>query len=299
MQNRRVRGAFRCDSRPLIALRSLDFGHGVIHIGTLPAVMFGSLRIGFTAAGAGALAPHARFDYRESMDVESADAPVSGIAAAIAEPARTRMLCRLLDGHARTSTELAIVAGVSPSTASTHLGVLAARRLVKVSAQGRHRYYSLASAHVAAALEALTVLAGNPQPEFVPNTPSGLRAARTCYDHMAGALAVAIHDRLFALRWLVNAPAEGDGAYAVTALGHDGLARLGVDVDAARAQRRRFACGCLDWSERRPHLAGALGAALLTSALRRGWVRRDLDSRALTVTSGGRRALRERFGITT
>lgn len=231
------------------------------------------------------------------MDVERNDAPIADVAAVIAEPARARMLCRLLDGHARTGTELAIVGGVSASTASAHLAKLLARRMVKVTAQGRHRYYSLANAHVATALEALTVVAGAPQASFVPNTPDRLRAARTCYDHMAGALAVALHDRMFAKRWLSNAPAQGDGAYEVTRAGSIALAELGVDVDIARAARRRFACGCLDWSERRPHLAGALGAALLDMSLQRKWIVRDLDSRALNVTRNGRRALRERFGI--
>lgn len=237
------------------------------------------------------------FVYNESMDVVRNDAPIADVAAAIAEPARARMLCRLLDGHARTATELAIVGGVSASTASAHLAKLLARRLVKVAAQGRHRYYSLASAHVAAALEALTVVAGAPRAPFMPNTPGRLRSARTCYDHMAGALAVALHDRMFALRWLSHAPARGDAAYEVTKTGSTALIELGVDVAAARAARRRFACGCLDWSERRPHLAGALGAALLELSLQRKWVVRDLDSRALSVTAKGNRDLRTSFGV--
>jgi DNA-binding transcriptional ArsR family regulator len=227
------------------------------------------------------------------MNAESHDAPIAGIAAAIAEPARARMLCRLLDGHARTSTELAIVAGVSASTASVHLAKLTERRLVKVLPQGRHRYYSLHDAHVAAALEALTVVAGEPQANFVPHTPERLRVARTCYDHMAGTQAVRLHDRLFALRWL----SRGDGGYEVTRAGAEGLHGLGVDVDAARASRRRFACECLDWSERRPHLAGALGAGLLQAVLDRKWIVSDLDSRALEVTRAGHRAFHERFGI--
>lgn len=227
------------------------------------------------------------------MDAGSHDAPIAGIAAAIAEPARARMLCLLLDGHARTSTELATVAGVGASTASVHLAKLTERRLVKVMPQGRHRYYSLHDAHVAAALEALTVVAGEPQTRFVPNTPERLRVARTCYDHMAGTLAVRLHDRMFALRWL----SRGDGGYDVTRVGAEGLLGLGVDVDAARASRRRFACACLDWSERRPHLAGALGAGVLEAMLDRKWVASDLDSRALEMTSAGRRAFRDRFGI--
>ncbi len=241
-----------------------------------------------------ALARLTYFGYRESMDAGGADARVSGIADAIAEPARTRMLCCLLDGRARTGTELAIVGGVSASTASAHLAKLVERRLVKVAAQGRHRYYDLHDANVAAALEALTVVAGAPHARFVPNTPGRLRAARTCYDHMAGALAVALHDRLFEMRWLARTT---DADYGVTRKGAEAFAALEVDIAAARAARRRFACACLDWSERRPHLAGALGAALLASTLRLGWVTRDLDSRMLGVTRKGQRALRERFGI--
>lgn len=231
------------------------------------------------------------------MDVEHADTAVSDVAAAIAEPARTRMLCCLLDGCARTSTELAIVGGVSPSTASVHLAKLTERRLVDVVVQGRHRYYSLHDTHVAAALEALTVVAGAPRGRFMPNTPARLRAARTCYDHMAGTLAVALHDRLFEMHWLSGG--AGNGTYTLTQAGVDGLQGLGVDVAAARALRRRFACGCLDWSERRPHLAGALGAGVLRVLMDRKWVVRDLDSRALGITRAGRRALRERVGIET
>lgn len=203
------------------------------------------------------------------------------------------MLCLLLDGHARTGTELATVAGVSASTASVHLAKLAQRRLVKVVPQGRHRYYSLHDAHVAAALEALTVVAGGPRAGFVPRTPERLRVARTCYDHMAGTLAVRLHDSLFAQRWL----SRGDNGYDVTRAGIEGLRGLGVDVDAARTSRRRFACACLDWSERRPHLAGALGAGVLQAVLDRKWIVRDLDSRALQVTRAGHRAFRERFGF--
>jgi len=131
------------------------------------------------------------------MNVEA-----SSIAAAIGEPARARMLYSLMDGRARTSTELAIVADVSPSTASVHLHRLQSEHLLKVLVQGKHRYYSLEGPNVAAVLEGLSVLAGSPRKKFVPNTPSRLRAARTCYDHIAGTLGVLLHDRFQALRWL-------------------------------------------------------------------------------------------------
>jgi DNA-binding transcriptional ArsR family regulator len=233
----------------------------------------------------------AHFAYHQSMDV---DASLSGIAAAIAEPARVRMLCCLMDGHARTSTELAAVADVSPSTASVHLARLKDQKLVTVLAQGKHRYYSLGDANVAAALEALMILAGGSRERFVPNTPSRLRAARTCYDHMAGAIAVSLHDRFKERGWLKDL---GDAAYDLTATGTKSIESLGIDVDAVRALRRRFACSCLDWSERRPHLAGAVGAAILNMALKRKWVVRDLDSRALSVTRIGVRELSTRFGL--
>jgi DNA-binding transcriptional ArsR family regulator len=224
------------------------------------------------------------------------DPAVSSIAAAIGEPARARMLYCLVDGHARTSTELAAVSEVSPSTASAHLSRLKSVRLVKVFAQGKHRYYSLSGQHVADALEALSVVAGPSHDRFVPNTPSRLRAARTCYDHMAGALAVSLHDRFKELKWLSDASAAGD-AYDLTKDGAKAFEALGIDLEATRTLRRRFAFACLDWSERRPHVGGALGAAVLNVALKRKWVIQDLDSRALSITRAGRRDMLTRFGL--
>jgi DNA-binding transcriptional ArsR family regulator len=211
------------------------------------------------------------------------------------------MLFCLMDGRARTSTELAIVAGVSPSTASAHLNRLKAERLVKVLVQGKHRYYSLEGPGVASALEGLSVLAGRPPSRFVPGTPSRLRAARTCYDHMAGTLGVSLHDRFETLGWL-SADSDGsnigyDNGYDLTADGARAFRALGIDLDAARSLRRRFACACLDWSERRAHLGGALGAALLKVALKRKWVTQELEGRALVVTSTGRREMLARFGL--
>lgn len=221
---------------------------------------------------------------------------VSAIAAAIGEPARARILFCLLDGHARTSTELAAVAEVSAPTASVHLGRLKERRLVKVLSQGKHRYYSLGSSAVAAALEALMVVADVSRVEFTPRTPTRLRAARTCYDHMAGRLAVSLHDRFLELGWL-SIDTAGNDAYDLTREGVAALTALGIDIDAARALRRRFVGACVDWSERRPHLGGAIGAAVLQVALNRKWVVRELDSRALLVTRVGRRELLARFGL--
>jgi DNA-binding transcriptional ArsR family regulator len=244
------------------------------------------------------VAEHERFVYYQNMNVEEhVDVAVSRIAAAIGEPARARMLYCLVDGHARTSTELATVADVSPSTTSVHLNRLKAENLVKVFIQGKHRYYSLEGPNVARALEGLSVLAGVSRGQFVPNTPSRLRAARACYDHLAGTLGVALHDRFQALGWLLASSAGGGTALDVTLDGTKAFAALSIDLDATRALRRRFAYACLDWSERRPHLGGALGAAVLEAALKRKWVVQDLDSRALDVTSFGRREMLTRFGL--
>src|SRR5256885_11217629 len=211
------------------------------------------------------------------MNVEDhADRAASGIAATIGEPARARMLYCLVDGRARTSTELAMVARVTPSTASVHLQRLKSQRLVKVFAQGKHRYYSLEGASVAVALESLSVLAGGSPDVFVPNTPHPLRAARTCYDHIAGTLGVSLHDCFKTLGWLTRSSGTDD-AYDLTPYGTKGLTALGVDIESIRTLRRRFAYACVDWSERRPHIGGAVGAAVLEIALKRKWVAQELD----------------------
>ena len=248
------------------------------------------------------------------------DAAVSSIAAAIGEPARTRMLYSLMDGHARTGTELAIVAEVSPSTASVHLNRLKSENLVRVHVQGRHRYYALASPNVARALERLSVLAGGAPRPFVPRTPEPLRAARSCYDHMAGAIAVSLHDRFLqapldrapppTLHARFSTPRSAASAlaaprlprpvlaaYDLTPEGTRALAALGLDLEAARAQRRRFAYACLDWSERRPHIGGALGAALLILALSRKWLARESTAAPSSSPASAAANSNARFGL--
>lgn len=231
------------------------------------------------------------------MDSQSNDTAISRVVGAIAEPARTKMLCSLMDGHARTSTELAVIADVSASTASAHLARLKEDGLIKLHTQGRHRYFSLADAHVAQAIEALMVISRNAQTQFVSTAPSRLQLARTCYDHMAGSLAVQLHDYFIDAGWL-SMPVAGDGTYQLSVEGEKAMTGLGVEIETVRAQRRRFACSCLDWSMRRPHLAGALGAAVLQAVISRKWVIQDLDSRALALTPKGRKELYGRFGIT-
>lgn len=232
------------------------------------------------------------------MDVsQNIEHHVADIAAAIAEPTRARMLFALLDGRARTSTELALIGDVAPSTASAHLARLKAEGLVRLHVQGRHRYYALDGESVAHALEALSRVAGASSRAFAPNTPTTLRAARTCYDHIAGALGVALHDRLLAQHLITARTTKHERVYDVTPHGESRLRALGIDVLALRTQRRRFAFGCLDWSERRPHIGGALGAALLAVALERKWVARERDSRALRVTAIGQRELGSQFAL--
>jgi len=240
--------------------------------------------------------PH--FVYYQTMNVESrTDEAASRIAAAIGEPARARILYCLMDNRARTATELAVIAEVSASTASVHLDRLRKERLVNVTAQGKHRYYSLEGPGVAKVLEGLSVLAGGARAKFVPHTPHRMRAARTCYDHLAGNLGVSLHDRMMAMGWLA-AHAAGNGcAYDVTPVGIRALQTLGIDIAEMCAVRRKFAFACLDWSERRSHLGGALGAVLLKVALRNKWVAQELDSRALQVTSLGQREMRRCFGV--
>jgi DNA-binding transcriptional ArsR family regulator len=231
------------------------------------------------------------------MNVEyRADAAASMIAAVIGEPARARMLYSLVDGQTRTSTELSVVAEVSPSTASVHLKRLTEAHLIKVLVRGKHRFYSLGGSDVASILEALSVLAGGSRDKIAPSNSSRLRAARTCYDHMAGLVGVLIHDRFKSLGWLIETGTT-DNVYDLTPKGVKALETLGIDIEATRTLRRKFACPCLDWSERRPHIGGALGAALLKVAVRKRWVVQDLDSRALEVTKTGRREIFTRFGL--
>ena len=225
------------------------------------------------------------------MDVEQR---LAAVAAAIAEPARARMLCALMDGRARTATELCATTELAASTTSTHLARLVEQQLLSCVPQGRHRYYALASTDVGAVLESLLVVAGKAVQPPRPRTPERLRLARTCYDHLAGTLAVDLHERLLKAQWLQP---DGVREYRLLAAGETALGDWGVDIAAVRAQRRRFACACLDWSERRSHLGGALGAAVLQAALRRRWLAQDLEGRAVRPTSRGEREWLSPLGV--
>lgn len=218
------------------------------------------------------------------------DVDLAAVAAAIGEPSRAAMLDALMTGTALTAGELARAAGVGRSTASEHLARLVSAGLVEVAEQGRHRYHRLSGPEVAHALEALSHIAP-PKPVRTLRESSRARSlwfARTCYDHLAGACGVTLHDLLLEGGMLAGAA----GGYEVTPSGARWFAELGVDVDAARARRRSFARPCLDWTERRPHLAGALAAATTDRLLELGWfARRGPDTRALRLTEAGSAAL--------
>ncbi|WP_028226847.1 ArsR/SmtB family transcription factor [Paraburkholderia ferrariae] len=215
---------------------------------------------------------------------------LSRIGALLADPGRAAMLFALMDGSARPAGELTLVAGLSPSAASAHLARLTDGGLLALTVQGRHRYYRIATPDIAAAIEALMNIAEAAAPQRPVTKPARtvpleMRHARTCYDHMAGEVAVRVFERFVDDGLLVI---EGDSLDATP----DGAARLrdwGVDLGALRARRRRFACTCLDWSERRPHLGGALGAALLDSWIAGGWVERASRPRVLRITPTGQR----------
>lgn len=216
---------------------------------------------------------------------------LAALSAAIADRTRARMLCLLMDGRAYTATELSVAVEVAASTASSHLARLQQQQLIVCVKQGRYRYFRLAGNAVATTLESLMALAGVERPRVKSSTPNSLQFARTCYDHMAGEVAVKLHNRLFELQWL-----HGDSDYQLSETGRTALYQLGVNC-APTPSRRRFACGCLDWSERREHLGGALGAALLATFEQRGWLRKRLDGRELQLTTAGKKALMAHFGL--
>lgn len=214
---------------------------------------------------------------------------LSTVASLLGEPARTRILTALLTGRALTAKELAYFAGVTAATASSHLSRLLAGNLLSMERQGRHHYYRLRSAEVAQAIEGLMAVASIPSNGWPPHghVEPALREARLCYDHMAGRLGVAVCDLLLRRRYVVLA----DGGGEVTPNGERFLAGLGVDLPRARSAKRHYCRGCIDWTERRHHISGAVGAALAAAFLAQRLVERIADSRALAVTPLGRKTL--------
>jgi DNA-binding transcriptional ArsR family regulator len=227
------------------------------------------------------------------------DADLAAVGSLVADPGRCRILLALDDGRALPAGRLAAEAGVSPATASSHLRKLTEAHLLAVEAHGRYRYYHLAGPAVARLIETLGQLApAAPIRSLRQDTrAAALRRARTCYDHLAGRLGVALADALVAGGQVELAKDGG----LMTDTGMELLRKLGIDVDpmAARSSRRgRVLCRpCLDWSERRPHLAGAVGAALCTLSFDNGWIRRIEGTRAVAITPKGQRSYRELFGV--
>ena len=221
---------------------------------------------------------------------------IARIASLVGDPARAAMLSALMDGGALTATELAMEAGVGLPTASSHLAKLSAGGLVTAETQGRHRYYRLAGRQVAAMIEAIMGVAATSGPQRARPGPrdASMREARVCYDHLAGRQAVAMLDG-----FLAEGIVERDGErLRLGTAGAAFFAARGIDVAALGAQRRPLCRGCLDWSVRRPHLAGSLGAAILDKVLLERWARREADSRSVVFSPAGRRAFDRTFGCT-
>jgi DNA-binding transcriptional ArsR family regulator len=221
---------------------------------------------------------------------------IANAAALIADPARTAMLMMLVDGRARPAGELAFAAGVTAQTASSHLGKLLAGDLVLVETEGRHRYYRLAGPHVATVLENLAFI--GPVETTRRRAPSRdaqrLQLARCCYDHLAGRLGVAVTHGLQA-RGFLRPSAEK--RYEVTPRGVEWFSRMGLDVTKLKPNRRGLARQCLDWTEREHHVAGPLGAQLMSVLCANGWLRRSESSRTVKVTPKGWNCLKEQLGI--
>jgi DNA-binding transcriptional ArsR family regulator len=211
------------------------------------------------------------------------------VARLLANPARSAVVDALMGGRALAAGELARVAGVGASTISEHLAALVDGGLLTAVPAGRHRYFRLAGPAVSEALEALSLICPTtPVRTLRQSTAARSDAvARTCYDHLAGALGVAVLDGALSADWFV----EGRSGLDVTPVGAAELARIGVDVVACRAARRQFARRCLDRTQRRMHLSGALGAALLSALLAHGWLVPGTTARSLKVTTSGRVAL--------
>ena len=226
----------------------------------------------------------------------SHDANIAAVAALIAEPARAIMLTALLDGRALPAGELAYASGVTPQTASGHLAKLVDGGLLVLESQGRHRYFRLAGAHIAQALEQLAAIrpAGPARRKALSPEARALRFARCCYDHLAGRLGVAVADGLVGRGFLLPAP---DKLFEVTPAGSLWLAGLGIEMAGVKASRRGLARQCLDWTERTHHLAGPLGVRLMGFFCEEGWLRRAAGSRAVEITPKGTAALKRHLGV--
>ncbi|EAA8666939.1 winged helix-turn-helix transcriptional regulator [Salmonella enterica] len=225
-----------------------------------------------------------------SDDTDCLEQSMSDIATAIADPSRVSILCALMDGRAWTATELSAVAEIAPSTASAHLAKLLQNQLVSCLSQGRHRYYRLSGPDIAALLETLMGVSIKTESKLNTRTPVRLRKARTCYDHLAGEVAVEIYDFMVDHEWLLT---ERE---SLSSIGIKKFQELGINC--IPQTRRKCACGCLDWSERRYHLGGSAGAVLLETFEQKKWISRVSGYRDVVFTNSGKKALNDFFDLT-
>jgi len=220
---------------------------------------------------------------------------IARVAALIGDPARANMLVALMGGKALTASELALEADITSQTASSHLSKLLKNDLLVVQKQGRHKYFQLAGEEVAALLESLLNISSKVEHSQVitgPRNPE-LRKTRVCYDHMAGELGVSLFDALLKQNFLI----DDHGSIAVTERGTTHFDKLGASISELKKLKRPLCKSCLDWSERRHHLAGSLGKWILQDAFRKGWAKKDLDSRVIRFSPEGLQRFNKRYGI--
>jgi len=216
----------------------------------------------------------------------------SQVAALIGDPVRAKILWALMDKRAYTATELAVYADTTAQNISMHLSKLVKADLLAVESQGRHKYYNYSHPEIAYAIEALASLLPKEGPKSLNIADEKpIRFCRSCYDHLAGKVGVTLTEALLKQQYII----KNANNFSVTTDGEMWFDQIGINLDELKKQKRHFAKPCLDWSERKHHLAGALGAALLTKMIADGWIRRVTGSRAITVTGKGEAAFREHF----
>jgi DNA-binding transcriptional ArsR family regulator len=216
-------------------------------------------------------------------------------ASLIGDPTRASILWTLLDGRAFTATELAIAVSTSPQNISMHLGKLLEADLLSVEKQGRHKYYRFSNKEVAYAVEAMANLVPKPKVSLKNKTENypPIKFCRTCYDHLAGKIGVALTDNLLEQKIIT----ETNTSFEITSEGKKWFADFGINLEEAQKQKRMFLKPCLDWSERRNHIAGSVGALLFNKMLKEDWLRRTKDSRAISITGKGEKELWKYFKI--
>lgn len=225
----------------------------------------------------------------------SANPKLAELVSLLGDPSRAAILTSLMDGRFHTASELALAAGITPQTASFHLGKMASGMLVAAEKHGRHRYYKLANEEIARALETLLSISRPAEIRSLRQSEQmkALCKARTCYDHLAGKLGVGLTRAMLEQGWIE----EGDGEYVVTTAGERFFADLGLDLPALRKERRSFGRICLDWSERQHHLAGSLGQAIVARLFDMNWIERAASGRAVIVTEQGKEGIKRYFHL--